>query len=30
MDVYLRHERIKVSSRSHADQSEMEKQYQKL
>ena len=30
MDVYFRHEQIKVSSRLHNDQLEMEKQYQKL
>ena len=30
MNVYFRHERIKVSSRLHTDQLEMEKQYQKL
>ena len=30
MDVCFRHERIKVSSWLHTDQSEMEKQFQKL
>ena len=30
MDVYLRHDRIKASSRLHTNQSGMEKQYQKL
>lgn len=30
MDVYFRHEWIKVSNRLHTDQLEMEKQYRKL